>query len=59
MEGIGVINNRNPIVEHFSNFIANDVYLSNSELIIIGGPNSSGKSVYLKQVYNISIIRLL
>lgn len=46
---------RHPVVERSlvdSDFIANDIYLSNDEvqLIILTGPNMSGKSTYLRQV---------
>ena len=46
---------RHPVVEQSlagENFIPNDTYLSNkdSQLIILTGPNMSGKSTYLRQV---------
>ncbi len=46
---------RHPVVEKSigsDNFVPNDAYLSNkdSQLIILTGPNMSGKSTYLRQV---------
>ena len=46
---------RHPVVERYvgsDNFVPNDTYLSNrdNQLIILTGPNMSGKSTYLKQV---------
>ena len=46
---------RHPVVEHTiteESFVPNDTYLSNSDaqLIILTGPNMSGKSTYLRQV---------
>lgn len=55
-EDIILINGgRHPVVEQSladEHFIPNDTYLSNedSQLIIITGPNMSGKSTYLRQV---------
>ena len=48
-------NGRHPVVERGSNnegFVPNDTYLGNEDvqLIILTGPNMSGKSTYLKQV---------
>jgi len=46
---------RHPVVERSlvdSSFVANDTYLSNddAQLIVLTGPNMSGKSTYLRQV---------
>ena len=46
---------RHPVVERSlidAGFVPNDTYLSNddAQLIILTGPNMSGKSTYLKQV---------
>ena len=46
---------RHPVVERglpASNFVPNDTYLSNddTQLIVLTGPNMSGKSTYLRQV---------
>jgi DNA mismatch repair protein MutS len=46
---------RHPVVERsltVGNFIPNDIYLSNNDtqLIVMTGPNMSGKSTYLRQV---------
>lgn len=50
--GIEVINGRHPLVELcVPHFIPNDVELTNGQRIgLITGPNSSGKSVYMKMV---------
>jgi DNA mismatch repair protein MutS len=52
---IDIKEGRHPVVERSigsDNFIPNDTYLRNkdSQLIILTGPNMSGKSTYLKQV---------
>jgi DNA mismatch repair protein MutS len=52
---IDIKGGRHPIVEQSigsDNFIPNDAYLCNkdNQLIILTGPNMSGKSTYLRQV---------
>lgn len=52
---IDIRGGRHPIVERSigsDNFVPNDTYLSNedNQLIILTGPNMSGKSTYLRQV---------
>ena len=48
---IDIVNGRHPLLEQLSsNFIPNDTSMSEKRVSIITGPNSSGKSVYLKQV---------
>jgi DNA mismatch repair protein MutS len=54
-DAIDIKGGRHPIVEQSigrDNFVPNDAYLSNSDnqLIILTGPNMSGKSTYLRQV---------
>ncbi|MCJ7655112.1 MAG: DNA mismatch repair protein MutS, partial [Dehalococcoidia bacterium] len=54
-EAITIKGGRHPVVERSlgsDGFIPNDVYLCNkdTQLIILTGPNMSGKSTYLKQV---------
>jgi DNA mismatch repair protein MutS len=54
-DGIDIKGGRHPIVEQSigrDNFVPNDAYLSNrdNQLIILTGPNMSGKSTYLRQV---------
>jgi DNA mismatch repair protein MutS len=54
-KGIDISEGRHPVVERTlaeGSFVPNDVYLSNddAQLIIITGPNMSGKSTYLRQV---------
>ncbi len=42
---------RHPVIERMtSNFIANDIRLDEKEMIIITGPNMSGKSTLMRQV---------
>jgi DNA mismatch repair protein MutS len=52
---IDIKGGRHPIVEHTTgadNFVPNDTYLRNkdNQLVILTGPNMSGKSTYLRQV---------
>ncbi|HCP60133.1 MAG TPA: DNA mismatch repair protein MutS, partial [Dehalococcoidia bacterium] len=52
---LNITRGRHPVVERSlvdSSFVPNDTYLSNSDvqLIILTGPNMSGKSTYLRQV---------
>jgi len=52
---IDIIGGRHPVVEQAlvdESFVPNDTYLSNNDcqLIILTGPNMSGKSTYLRQV---------
>jgi DNA mismatch repair protein MutS len=55
-----VISGRNPIVEQLLNdkkFIANDIYFDeNQKLIILTGPNASGKSCFIRQIGLIQIL---
>ena len=48
---------RHPVVEQFHSFIPNDLNLSPSErVIILTGPNMSGKSTYLRQAALIALL---
>ena len=48
---------RHPVVEQFHSFIPNDLQLSPSErVIILTGPNMSGKSTYLRQAALIALL---
>ncbi len=52
---IEIYDGRHPVVEHMLNdeiFVPNDVYLDlrDNRLIILTGPNMSGKSTYMRQV---------
>jgi DNA mismatch repair protein MutS len=54
-DSIAIVGGRHPVVERVlteEQFVPNDVYLSNegAQLIILTGPNMSGKSTYLRQV---------
>ena len=55
-----IIAGRNPIVEQLLNdkkFIANDIYFDdNQKLIILTGPNASGKSCFIRQIGLIQIL---
>lgn len=47
---IQIKNGRHPVVEKIeSRFIANDVFISEGEMMIITGPNMSGKSTTMRQ----------
>lgn len=48
---IHIKNGRHPVIEKIeSSFIANDLVLSAGEMMIITGPNMSGKSTFMRQV---------
>jgi DNA mismatch repair protein MutS len=48
---------RHPVVEEYHRFIANDADLSEQErLIILTGPNMSGKSTYLRQTALVTLL---
>lgn len=59
---VSIINGRHPVVEKivgFGFFVANDTHLGGEntpDLIILTGPNASGKSCYLRQVGLIQLI---
>ncbi|MDY0277050.1 MAG: DNA mismatch repair protein MutS [Acholeplasma sp.] len=39
---------RHPVVEKFTDFVANDVQMKKGEIFLITGPNMSGKSTYMR-----------
>lgn len=45
-----VIGGRHPVVELSCDYIPNDTFLKDFEIMIITGPNFAGKSCYMKQV---------
>ncbi|NLM33368.1 MAG: DNA mismatch repair protein MutS [Acholeplasmataceae bacterium] len=50
---------RHPVIEHFLDepFIANDLYMDENEsVILITGPNMSGKSTFMRQIALIAIM---
>jgi DNA mismatch repair protein MutS len=52
---ISIVGGRHPVVERFlreEGFVPNDTHLSNgdAQLVVLTGPNMSGKSTYLRQV---------
>ncbi len=48
---IEISGGRHPFIEHsVDQFVPNDCFLQNSEMMIITGPNMSGKSTYMRQV---------
>jgi DNA mismatch repair protein MutS len=51
-----VINGRHPVVELVCDYVPNKVLFDGFEIMIITGPNFSGKSCYMKQVALISIM---
>ncbi|MEM4500310.1 MAG: DNA mismatch repair protein MutS [Candidatus Woesearchaeota archaeon] len=51
-----IIGGRHPIVERYTDFVSNDTHLFDREIIILTGPNMSGKSTYLRQVGLIQIM---
>ncbi len=55
-----IVNGRHPIIESISgeSFISNDTSLNlkNERMIILTGPNMSGKSTYIRQVATISLL---
>lgn len=56
---IHIVGGRHPVVERFSEnpFVPNDCRLDNSQrLIILTGPNMSGKSTYIRQVALITLM---
>jgi DNA mismatch repair protein MutS len=57
---INITNGRHPLVEDISEeeFISNDTYLDlkNSNMVILTGPNMSGKSTYIRQVATIVLL---
>jgi DNA mismatch repair protein MutS len=58
---ISINQGRHPVVERLlidGNFVSNDTYLSSddAQLIVLTGPNMSGKSTYLRQVAQIVLL---
>lgn len=56
---INIKEGRHPVIEHFLNdpFIPNDLYMSSEDnVLLITGPNMSGKSTYMRQIALISIM---
>lgn len=49
---------RHPVIESFSKdaFIPNDIYMKDEIILLITGPNMSGKSTYMRQIALISIM---
>ncbi len=57
---LSIVDGRHPVVEQIlvdKNFIPNDIHLGEkTDLIILSGPNASGKSCYLRQVGLLQIL---
>ena len=55
---IEIINGRHPVIEHVSkNYVANDCIMDeNTNILLITGPNMSGKSTYMRQLAIIVIM---
>jgi DNA mismatch repair ATPase MutS len=50
-EKIEIIGGRHPLVEQIGDFVPNSTtFEGNEKIVILTGPNASGKSIYLKQV---------
>ncbi|HLC22627.1 MAG TPA: DNA mismatch repair protein MutS, partial [Candidatus Nanoarchaeia archaeon] len=47
---LDILEGRHPVVELEVNYVANNTQMSDSEIMIITGPNFAGKSCYMKQV---------
>lgn len=47
-----VIEGRHPVIEKIleNNYVANDIYINSYNLLLITGPNMSGKSTYMRQL---------
>lgn len=45
---VKIIAGRHPVVEHFVEFVKNDVIMKPGEIFLITGPNMSGKSTYMR-----------
>ena len=56
-EGIKIITGRHPVLEQFEdNFIPNDLVMDEEKIMLITGPNMSGKSTYMRQIALIAIM---
>lgn len=56
-EDIAVQGGRHPVVEQTTDFVPNDIYLSDEQkFIIVTGPNMAGKSTYLRQTALVSLL---
>ncbi|MBN2299857.1 MAG: DNA mismatch repair protein MutS [Acholeplasmataceae bacterium] len=47
-KNVEIIKGRHPVVERFTQFVANDVIMDQGEIFLITGPNMSGKSTYMR-----------
>ncbi|MDL2292969.1 DNA mismatch repair protein MutS, partial [Acholeplasma sp. OttesenSCG-928-E16] len=45
-----IIKGRHPIVERYTNFIANDCIMEKNQIFLVTGPNMSGKSTYMRMI---------
>lgn len=45
---VEVLKGRHPVVERFTQFVANDIIMEEGEIFLITGPNMSGKSTYMR-----------
>jgi len=53
---LDIVDGRHPVVERFTNFIYNDCFLEQQQMILITGPNMSGKSTYMRMIALIVIM---
>lgn len=51
-----IVEGRHPVVEKLTNFIYNDSFLEPQQMLLITGPNMSGKSTYMRMVAIIVIM---
>ena len=55
---VNIINGRHPVLESLvkENYVSNDVVINSYNMILITGPNMSGKSTYMKMFAEIAIL---
>ena len=58
-ETFEIIQGRHPVIEQFvgrDRFIANDISFDNEQIMVLTGPNMSGKSTYIRQVALLALL---
>lgn len=45
-----IIDGRHPVIEHYTNFVVNNVSLKQNQMLLITGPNMGGKSTYMRMI---------
>jgi DNA mismatch repair protein MutS len=51
-----ILKGRHPVIERLTRFIHNDVSLKQGQMLLITGPNMSGKSTYMRMIALISLM---